>query len=156
MVTRPTVNERVKVTFQLNPEDQQGFETEGLWAERTGPNEFRILNSPFFVFGISAEDTVKAELHDGTYKFDRVVRKGGHSTYRIFLQAGRTIHDEAFRERWNAIQALGGRFENANNRLLSVDLAPNVNVVKVYELLKQGESEGVWAFEESNYEGTAA
>jgi Domain of unknown function (DUF4265) len=150
------MNERVKIDFRLNPEDRQGFETEGVWAERVGPNEFRILNSPFFVFGVSADDIVNAEMKDGTYKFDRVVRKGGHSTYRIFLQGGRTINDENFRARWAAIQTVGGTFENANDRLLSIDLPPNVNVVKVYELLKQGEGDGVWAFEEGNYEGGAA
>lgn len=157
MATEPlSMNERVKITFDLNPDDQQGYRTEGVWAERVGPDEFRILNSPFFAFGVSADDIVNAKQHSGNYKFDHVVRKGGHSTYRIFLQGGRTVNGEEFQSRWTAIQALGATFENANDRLLSVDVAPNVDIVRVYDLLRQGGNEGVWAFEEGNYERSSA
>jgi hypothetical protein len=41
------VDEGARAIFQLNPYNEQGYETEGVWAERVGPNEFRILNSPF-------------------------------------------------------------------------------------------------------------
>jgi hypothetical protein len=58
MVKGSAMSERVKIDFQLNPEDQQGHETEKVWAERVGTNEFRVLNSPFFVFGMSADDVV--------------------------------------------------------------------------------------------------
>lgn len=147
------MNERVKIDFQLNAEDQQGFETENVWAEKVGENEFLVLNSPFFVFGVSAEDIVSAQRHGNAYKFDHVVKPGGHSTYRVFLQGGRTIHDESFQSRWTEISKLGVTFENANDRLVSVDVPPGVDVVSFYALLKQGEDGGVWAFEEGNYEG---
>ena len=149
------MNERVKIDFELNPEDQQGYETENVWAERIGDNEFRLLNSPFFVFGVSAEDIVSAQRHGSAYKFDHVVRPGGHSTYRVFLQGGRTIQDESFQSPWAEIRKLGATFENANDRLVSVDVPPGVDVVRLYGLLKQGEENGVWAFEEGNYEGAA-
>jgi hypothetical protein len=148
-------DERVKISFGLKPDEQQAYSTESVWAERVGPDEFRILNSPFFVFGVSAEDIVKVKRDNGGYKFDQVARKGGHSTYRVFLQGGRSLDGEDFRSRWTPIQALGATFENASDRLLSVDVAPGVDIVKVYDLLKQGEADGVWAFEEGNYEGTA-
>ena len=154
MATEPLTNERVKISFDLRPEDQQGYSTEGVWAERVGPDEFRILNSPFFVFGVSADDVVKVKLENGEQKFEHVARKGGHSTYRVFIQGGRTLHVEDFRSRWAAIQALGATFENANDRLLSVDVGSGVDIVRVYDLLKQGEVDGIWAFEEGNYEGT--
>jgi hypothetical protein len=148
-----SMKEQVKIVFQLQPDDRQGFETEKVWAEPVAPNEFRLLNSPFFVFGVSADDVVEAGLQQGTYEFERVVRKGGHSTYRIFLQAGRIIGDESFQLLWNGIRQLGATFENANDHLLSVDVPPHVDVVGVYALLKKGEADGVWAFEEGNYEG---
>lgn len=151
MVEKP-LDERSKIIFQLNPEDGQGYETEAVWAERVGPNEFRILNSPFFVFGVSYDDIVKTRLENNANNFDSVVRKGGHSTYRIFLQSGHTLQDESFQKHWAPIKGLGATFEKANERLLSVDLAPNVDVQKVYSLLKQGETDGLWFFEEGNYE----
>jgi len=52
MDKRPPGDERVRVSFQLNPDDQQGSETESVWAERVGPDEDRILNSPFLVPGL--------------------------------------------------------------------------------------------------------
>lgn len=150
------MNGHTRVVFRLDPQSLQGYEVEKVWAERIGPNEFRILNSPFFVFGLSAEDIVTAaELQDGVYEFRRVVEKGGHSTYRIFLQGGVTITDEPFRVRWAGIKALGATLESANDRLLSVDIPPRADVAKIYALLKQGENDGVWAFEEANYEATA-
>jgi uncharacterized protein DUF4265 len=156
MAGQSNMPEHVKIVFQLDPNEQQGYETEKMWAERTGPNEFRILNSPFFVFGVSAEDVVRAaELEEGVYEFQRVVEKGGHSTYRIFLQAETTIDDEAFLVRWARIQALGATYENGNGRFVSVNVRPNSDVRKICGLLEQGESDGVWAFEEANYEGAA-
>jgi hypothetical protein len=141
----------VKVRFELDPRDQQTFETEQVWAQRLGPNEFRILNSPFFVFGVSAEDVVEAaEIEEGIYAFCRMVMKGGHSTYRIFLQ-GDTISDEPFQSRWAAIEALGATFENGNSRFVSVDVPPSVSTANVYTLLQQGESDGVWTFEEADH-----
>jgi Domain of unknown function (DUF4265) len=152
LVGETLMEEKVKVIFDLNPEDQQRYSTEGVWAERVGPDEFRILNSPFFVFGVSADDVVKATLRDNDYRFERVVQKGGHSTYRIFLQDGRTVQGDDFRSRWETIRRLGATFENANDRFVSVDVTPAGDIVKVYDLLKQGEADGVWVFEEGNYE----
>jgi hypothetical protein len=148
------MNERVKVEFELSPDDG-GLRTERLWAERVGDGQFRVRNSPFFVFGVSAEDVVTAiQLEEDVYRFQRVVEKGGHSTYRIFIRQG-TIEDEAFNERWTAIQGLGATYENANNQFVSVDVPPDCDVSKVYDLLKEGEKDGVWTFEEANYEPAA-
>jgi len=95
-------------------------------------------------------------MRGDTRKFDSVARKGGHSTYRLFLQGDRTIHDEQFRSLWGTIQELRATFENANDHFVSVDIPPSADVAKVYELLQQGEKQGVWAFEEANYEGKSA
>jgi hypothetical protein len=41
-------SQKFKVRFPLDPREEQGFKTESLWAEKSGPNQYRILNSPFF------------------------------------------------------------------------------------------------------------
>lgn len=145
---------RVKIRFKLNPEDEQGYEVEQLWAERVDRDHFRILNSPFFAFGISAEDIVRAKSEDETYCFEEVIRRGRHSTYRIFLQADYTIHDDVFQQGWRPLSMLGCTFENANDRLVAVDVPVGVNVPEVYRLLQKGEEEGIWIFEEAHYAGT--
>ena len=147
------MNERVRIVFQLNAKDQQGYRTESLWAEETAPGEYRILNSPLFVFGVSAEDIVHAApSKNNALEFRRVVVKGGHSTYRIYLQGELTITDECFREHWAGIKKLGATYENGNDCLVAVDIPPDADIAGIYRLLHNGETEGVWFFEEANYE----
>jgi len=147
-----SANEHVKIAFDLDPADGHGYETETVWAEPVGGDRFRLQNSPFFAFGVSAEDVVSAvPARKGIYKFQQVVQMGGHSTYRIFLQDS-TIADDCFLTRWHEIQALGATYENGNGRFVSVDIPPETDIRKIYCLLEQGEKDGVWAFEEANYE----
>jgi hypothetical protein len=147
---------RTKIRFDLEPGNEQGYEAEHLWAESVGPEEFRILNSPFFAFGISLDDIVRAEKMGDSYVFRNVVRRSGHSTYRLFLQGNRTIADKDFTDRWHEIAKEGCTFENANGSLVTVDCPTKTDVSAVYELLKRGEDEGIWAFEEGHYASQAS
>jgi hypothetical protein len=143
---------KVKVQFRLDPANEQGMETESVWAEPLGADRFRILNSPFYIFGISAEDVVAAEEIAGRLEFREVTSRGGHSTYRVFLQGGRTIRDADFQCSWGPISALGGTFENANDHFVAVDIPSGLNVAEIFKLLEKGEQSGLWAFEEVHYE----
>lgn len=149
-VRKMSSDNRVKIEFRVDPNDERSVKTERLWAERVGPGRFRLLNNPFFLFGISADDVVEAD--DG-FKFRRVVSRGGHSTYRIFLQGGRTITEPDFLAYWRPISDLGATFENANDHFISVDIPPGVDVAAIYELMEKGERDGMWAFEEVHYAG---
>jgi hypothetical protein len=150
---KPT--KKVKIQFNVDPNDQRGVKTESLWAEEIGSRRFRILNSPFYLFGISAEDVVEAEEAEGRLRFQIVVSRGGHSTYRIFLQDGRTIKDTDFRIYWDPISAVGATFENADDHFVAVDIPPGRDVAAIYELLEKGEQDGIWAFEEVHFAGQA-
>jgi len=48
------------------------------------------------------------------------------------------------------MERLGCTYENANSRLLSIDVPPSVDIYKAYSLLELGEKEGVWDFEEAH------
>lgn len=146
------VNGRVKVQFELDSSAQQGFKTEALWAETLGSNLFRLLNSPFFVFGVSAGDVVTAEEQRGILTFRNVASRGGHSTYRIFLQDSYTIRSEEFLSHWQPIAELGGSFENANDHFVAADVPPSVDVFAVYRALERGEHDEIWSFEEGHYQ----
>jgi hypothetical protein len=82
MATEPPENERVKIEFDLTLEDHRGYRSERLWVERVGHREFRLLSSPFFVFGVSAEDIVRASTESGRNRFDQVVRRGATYAHR--------------------------------------------------------------------------
>jgi len=144
-------SEMVKVRFQL----PSGYETETVWADRVSPDQFRIENSPFFMNGVSFQDIVRAKEADGFFEFEEVVTRGGHSTYRIFMQGARTLQDDEFRHYWGPISALGATYENGNGRYITVDIPPGKNVAAIYKLLEAGEEVGVWAFDEGHFEPEA-
>jgi hypothetical protein len=59
---------KLRVYFRLDPIDWHGRSNEGLWAEQvenaTPGTAFRLLNSPFFVRGVSFLNIVRAELRE--------------------------------------------------------------------------------------------
>src|SRR5580658_7939838 len=63
-----TMSERAKVIFYLE-KGELPYETESVWAERLPDNRFRILNSPFFAFGVSYEYEVEAEPDGERFRF---------------------------------------------------------------------------------------
>lgn len=144
------MEKRTKVVFSLD-RGEAGFDTESVWAERISDNRFRILNSPFFVFGISYEDVVEAEPEAEIFRFTKVLQRSGRSTYRIILQGGHTIDDQDFTARWQPFRDHGCTYENANDRYIAVDMPPKTDVALLYRLLQDGEDEGVWVFEEGHY-----
>jgi len=141
-----------KVRFHLNPEDEQEFETESLWAEPVAPGQFRIGNCPFFVFGVSLDDIVQARETENGLEFEQVIARSGHSTYRVYLQGGLTLLDPEFKECWERIERLGAFFESANDRLAAIDIPPGKDSAAIYRLLEEGADLGIWAFEEGHYE----
>ncbi len=144
------MNERTKVVFDLK-KGELPYETESVWAERLSENQFRILNSPFFAFGVSYEDEIEAEPDGDRFRFVKVLRRSGRSTYRVILQGGMTISDPEFIERWKAFREAGCTYENANDKYISIDMAPTVDVASMYSLLEDGENDGVWVFEEGYF-----
>lgn len=142
---------QVQVRFRLNPDDEQGIETESLWTYCELPGLFQIRNSPFYVFGISSEDIVRADLVGDGLEFREIVARGGHSTYRIFMQGNRTIQGDDFQAYWLPIGALGASYENANNRFVAVDIPPGNNIAEICRHLEIGEKAGIWVFEEAFY-----
>jgi len=142
--------------FKLNislPQDAwHGFESESVWAEALEDGSMRILNTPFFAKGISFKDVVSIKIEPEMIRFDSVICKSGHSTYRILIDDA-TV-DRMFKTRWGEIATLGCTYESFVTdaiRLYAVDIPPSIDVHKVYALLAAGEKDGVWDFEEGNF-----
>ena len=104
-------------------------------------------NCPFYAFGVSAEDVVLAESEDGQLYFQRVVLRGGHSTYRLWL-AKKDVTAPSFVNAWTPLQALGCSWEQGP--VLAVDVPPSADIHRVYSLLEAGETAGIWDFEEGH------
>lgn len=147
------VTSGIRIHVPLDPEDEQGIDSEALWAERVSADTFRIMNSPFFAFDLSAKDVVRAEKVEGAWQFVEVAERGGHSTYRVYLEDDRNLADEDVQEAWKPIEALGAAYENANDRFFAIDVPPTADLAPIYDLLEKGEADGIWEFEEAHYEG---
>lgn len=141
------MGELLRMTFVLEANSWHGNATERLWVESLGKGRFRIRNSPFYVFGLSNEDVVLGKEIDGLLHFEKVLLRGGHSTYRIMLgEAG--LNSPEFSRCWSPLAALGCSFEEGP--VLAVDVPAQANIQDAYELLQTGENAGVWDFQEGH------
>ncbi len=140
----------VKIAVNLPPSDWYSHVVETMWATPIGSGRYRVENVPFYAYGISFADVVQANSIGDQLIIQDVAVRGGHSTYRAFLNAGVTIEHADFTNVWSRLQAIGASFEQASDRLLAVDIPPDTNIYDAYALLERGESAGVWDFEEAH------
>jgi len=123
-----------KVRFILDESDAaMGVEAENLWARRLGEDMFKIDNIPFYVFD-----------------FQNVIRRGGHSTYRVLLTQLAGFEGDAWKTRWPQLEALGCRCEVARKRWIAIDVPKVSNADDVYALLEKGRNDGVWSIDEGH------
>jgi hypothetical protein len=116
--------------------DDDGF-TETLWAVRVeaGENVFRLDNSPFYAYRVSAEDIIEGTpVAEGLYEFVRVVERSGNRTVRLMFgeakadsAAGRVVLD--------GLRELGCSYEGMFNKFISVTVPPDVRLEEVVEYL---------------------
>jgi hypothetical protein len=137
----------VKVTFDLPERDGSGT-TESFWAEPVGGNLYRLRNVPFYLYGFSEQDTVRAEENEGRLAVTGIAERGGHSTYRILLPEQTT--EDQFSKDWAPLGKLGCTYERATRRLVAVDVPPHADVYAVYDVLEKGETDRLWEFEEGH------
>jgi len=137
-----------RIRFDLPPSDWHDHAAERLWAEALGHDRYRLRNSPFYAYGVSFEDIVKARRDEvGQLVFETVVIRGGRSTYRLFAQT--ELDSESSRSSWQKLEALGCRYES-NGRLISVDVPATTDIYEVYAQLEQGVRDRAWDFEEAH------
>lgn len=148
-----SIKNKIKVVFPLNSNDWHHVGSESVWAEIVNDNQALIKNTPFYVKGVSYEDIVNFKIeNNGKAMFDSVARQGGHSTYRLIIN--KKISKDQFSERWNLLKNLGCTYEHGNIGLdlYAVDVPPGSDMQKIYKLFEDGENDGIWNFEEGNFE----
>jgi len=141
-----TEEPRVPVRFPLGPNECHGQSSESVWTESLDGKRFVVLNTPFFIKGVSFEDQISAVLGEDGYTFREVVGRGGHSTYRIVVKGGfAEASDELAR-----LEAMGCTWEDGPGDLLALDVPPGADIEEVYASLEAGVDAGVWDFEEGH------
>jgi Domain of unknown function (DUF4265) len=144
-------HERVKIRFALSPEDSEdGVDAENLWAEDLGRGRFVVDGIPFYVYGVSNRDTVAASMIDDRLCFDKVVDRGGHSTYRVLVKDDAGSSGADFNSLWEQLKGLACSCEVARRRWIAIDVPAHADADAVYGILESGQASGVWTFEEAH------
>ncbi|HVX41710.1 MAG TPA: DUF4265 domain-containing protein [Gemmatimonadaceae bacterium] len=138
-----------KIVLLLPPGDWHGYVTETVWAEKVSDGLYRIRSVPFYAKGVSFGDVVTTKQEDGRPMMAGISLRSGHSTYRAFIKAPAELGSPEFNRAWNPIEQQGCTYERATEHLIAIDVPHSANLATVYALLEDGESAGVWDFEEA-------
>jgi hypothetical protein len=141
-------NNLVKIKIPLDGKNLADADAEWVWAQPLGEGTYRVDNVPFYAKGLSCEDVVKAETEDGALTLKGIVRHGGHSTYRVYANEGRT--KPAVVSLLEKLKGLNCDIEPATDKLVGVDVLPEANIYAVYEALAESERSGVIDFDEGH------
>ena len=137
---------RIVVPLEREPGDA-GPEDEWIWAEPLGAGRFRVESPPFFAYGLSHGDVVRAE---GPVDLPRVVdveRKSGHRTLRVALDPAFDVEREEVRALTGALERMGCAIESLPPHLLALDVPPELDVADVVGRLQAPFRDGVLIWE---------
>lgn len=138
-----------KVAFEIQNDDGS-TEVETLWAEPLGEHVYRLDNSPFYVYSVSWRDEVLAPPSaDGLPTVQRVLSKSGNRTVRIRLDPPYEDGNESAKVMQELV-AMGCSFEGSRNRLMSVNIPPELNLSAVRDHLIARDLE--WEHADPTYE----
>ena len=139
---------RVRIRF---PVESEAVESEGIWVEQVHDDRFRVLNIPFFAFGVALDDIVVAEWSEelGEPEFVRVETHSGHSAYRILV---RPDADPAQAEQgWRDLEALGcGREIGTSERYWAIHAPRTLDRSALDAILEAGIAAETWWVEDGH------
>jgi hypothetical protein len=128
---------RIRVPLEAAP-GATGPTDDWLWAEPLGSGRYRIESCPFFAYGVSRDDVVRAVEQDGEEapRLEDVLEKGGHRTLRLALDPGVDVTDPAIQGLLERLLELGCTHETLRPKLVALDVPREVDVTIVAELLQ--------------------
>ena len=139
--------ELVRVVMPLDREPgERGPEDEWLWAEPLGSGRFRLESVPFFAYGLSRGDVVRASEGE-LPRVDDVERKCGHRTLRVALDPDFDLERAEVRALTDELAKLGCAIETLPPHLLALDVPPELDVAEVVRRLQAPFRDGVLIWE---------
>ena len=143
---------RAKLCFLLE-QDEDGWppvESENVWARSLGRDEYEVESVPWFVSGIAFGDRVLARRDDdGVLAFERKLAWSGRYTIRLIPTGEGPARDqlETIAAEFAPLGATGEGGLPAF-RILALDIPPTAALAEIKQLLRKGEDEGRWGWEE--------
>jgi len=128
---------RIRVPLEQAP-GATGPADDWLWAEPLGSGRFRIESCPFFAYGISRDDVIRAAEAGGDEapRLEDVIEKCGHRTLRLALDSEIDVTDGAIQGLLERLLELGCTHETLRPKLIALDVPREVEVTIVAELLQ--------------------
>jgi hypothetical protein len=106
-----------------------------LWASPTGPNVYRLENSPFFAYGVSWEDLIEVRVGLGSQlEYVRCIAKSGNRTLRVIFQDFRS-RDKAAQDILRQLVAMSCTYEGMQPRLVAINVPPETDLEEVTSFL---------------------
>ena len=88
-------------------------------------------------------------MKDGVAAFAEVVKRGGHSTYRIYASEGR--HHPKVNKALSVLhEKMKCDLEPATEEMVAVDVLPEADFYAVYAFLQRGKTKGLWDVQEGH------
>lgn len=113
--------------IKIGLRDKEG-DVETPWAERLTDSTCRLLNTPFYFYGLSWGDIIEVRPEpDGMLFFHRVLEKSGHRTVRVLYEDKSENKEPLF----SAIKSLNCSYEGAFDVLICIDIPPEVSLEDV-------------------------
>ena len=139
------------ILARLDREDGE-LSWEQLWAPQLNDELFKICCIPFFVYGLSLDDTVRAPLDGGRYVFADIVEKSGHRTFRASLRSspGEEERERIRMELIAAVRSLQGSVEFYSGTLVGIDAPTEQSYYGLCNELEKRKGVGQLDYEESD------
>ncbi len=137
---------RLLVSLEREP-GGDGPEDEWLWAEPLGSERYRIESTPFFAYGLSHGDVVRAKEEGDGARFGDVERKSGHRTLRVALDLDLEVEHAQVQRILEDLLALGCTYESMPPKIVALDVPPEVDVAGVVARLQTQRRDGLLVWE---------
>lgn len=143
--------DEIRINLKLDPDSWHETDSEGVWTKFIAAIGDKAIvevdNIPFFSKSVSFGDRLLVALVDNRPQIESVIERGGHSTYRIFVEDENAEASALL----GLLKASGCDWEKTffkGGELYALDIPPETDIHDVYDLLEKGHREEAWLFEE--------
>lgn len=141
---------QIKLMIELGEEGWDGSASEVLWVNRT-TDGFVIDNLPFFKKGLCYQDIVEgAEITDGLYRFNKILRKSSNSLYRAIFSYEKSSSAQQLLQRLEKIGCIYASNKLDQVCLVAVNIPEFTNADEAWSILEEGRTLEIWEIQEGD------
>jgi hypothetical protein len=144
-------DEHIKLHFRIEV-DEDGWppaSVESLWAVDLGDGTVRLDNTPWFARGFASGDIIRVDVdEDGVRWVGETICASDHCAIRLIVlkDRGSAAARQSVLEAFHRFGTTGEGIEQFG--MVALDVPPEADLIRIHGLLKHGESEGWWHWEE--------